>query len=269
MAVGLPILIRAQLRPGRAARLEWAVLGLLGGLALAAVAATLSLTTLWLTTLWLSLVALAMLARTSSSRMSIAVIVILAVANIVCSLVTADGATCALMVFALVIVAIAIGLMLRSNDRTLIERQSTATEAERRRIATVEPGEVGHCKPNGDNDDGSADVVAQRHRTQRSEYGQSSSQLCGCAVSGRVRWRSCGASSPGVGRQNDATSAAATAATSATTSASTGWARSRVHANDLFLVRRDDLAGDPQVEKQEGPFADRTSLPLLDDVEIG
>ena len=29
VAVGLPILIRAQLRPGRSARLEWAVLGLL------------------------------------------------------------------------------------------------------------------------------------------------------------------------------------------------------------------------------------------------
>ncbi|UZD61433.1 hypothetical protein [Brevibacterium sp. JSBI002] len=195
MAVGLPILIRAQLRPGRVARLEWAVLGLLGGLALAAVAATMCLTTLWL-----SLVALAMLARTSSSRMSIASIVVLAVANIVCPLVTADGATFALMVFALVIAAIAIGLMLRSNDRTLIERQAIATEAERRRIATVEPGEVGHCQPNGDNDDGSADVVAQRHRTQRYEFGQSSSQLCGCAVSGRVRWRSWGASSPGVGR---------------------------------------------------------------------
>ena len=131
VAVGLPILIRAQLRPGRSTRLEWAVLGLLGGLALAAVAATLSLTTLWL-----SLVVLAMLTRASSGRMSIAPIVVLAVANIVCPLVMADGATFALMVFALVIAAIAIGLMLRSNDRTLIERQATATEAERRRIAT-------------------------------------------------------------------------------------------------------------------------------------
>ncbi|MGR6091726.1 sensor histidine kinase [Brevibacterium sp. CSND-B09] len=131
VAVGLPILIRAQLRPGRSARLEWAVLGLLGGLALAAVAATLSLTTLWL-----SLTVLAMLTRASSGRMSIASIVVLAVANIVCPLVMADGATFALMVFALIIAAIAIGLMLRSNDRTLIERQATATEAERRRIAT-------------------------------------------------------------------------------------------------------------------------------------
>lgn len=259
MAVGLPILIRAQLRPGRAARLEWAVLGLLGGLALAAVAATLSLSTLWL-----SLTVLAMLARTSSSRMSLAVIVILAVANIVCPLVTADGATFALMGFALVIAAIAIGLMLRSNDCTLIERQATATEAERRRIATVEPGEVGHCQPNGDKDHGSADVVAQRQRTQRYEYGQSSSQLCGCAVSDRAGWRSCGASSPGVGRHSKTS-----VCTRAATSCATGQARSRVHANDLFLVRRDDLAGDPQVEKQEGPFVDRTSLPLLDDVEIG
>ena len=48
VAVALPILIRAQLRPGRSARLEWAVLGLLAALALAVVAATLSLTTLWL-----------------------------------------------------------------------------------------------------------------------------------------------------------------------------------------------------------------------------
>ncbi|WP_432789303.1 histidine kinase [Brevibacterium sp. K11IcPPYGO002] len=131
VAVGVPILVRAQSRPGRSAPLEWAVLGLLGGLALAAVAATMSLTSLWL-----SLVALAMLARTSSSRLNIASIVVLAVANIVCPLVMADGATFALMVFALVIAAIAIGLMLRSNDRTLVERQATAAEAERRRIAT-------------------------------------------------------------------------------------------------------------------------------------
>ena len=131
VAVALPILIRAQLRPGRPARLEWAGLGLLIGLGLTAVAATLSLTTVWL-----SLVALAMLTRTSSGRTSIGSIVVLAVANIVCPLTMADGATFALLVFALVIAAIAIGLMLRSNDRTLIERQATATEAERRRIAT-------------------------------------------------------------------------------------------------------------------------------------
>lgn len=131
VAVGLPILIRSQLRPARSARLEWAVLGLLIALALAVVAATLSLTTLWL-----SLVGLAMLTRESSSRLSNASIIVLAVANIVCPLVMADGVTFALMVFGLVIAAIAIGLMMRSNDRTLIERQATATEAERRRIAT-------------------------------------------------------------------------------------------------------------------------------------
>lgn len=33
---------------------------------------------------------------------------------------------------------------------------------------------------------------------------RSSSQLCGCAVSDRARWRSCGASSPGVGRHSKA-----------------------------------------------------------------
>ncbi|SDS33909.1 Signal transduction histidine kinase [Brevibacterium siliguriense] len=131
VALGLPILIRAQLRPVRSARPEWAVLGLLVGLALAAVAATLSLTTVWL-----SLAALAMLARAASGRLSILSIVVLAVANVVCPLVMADGATFALMVLGLVIAAIAIGLMLRSNDRTLIERQATAAEAERRRIAT-------------------------------------------------------------------------------------------------------------------------------------
>ena len=131
VAVALPILIRAQLRPGRSARLEWAVLGLLAALALAVVAATLSLTALWL-----SLVTLAMLTRASSGRLSIASIVVLAVANIVCPLAMADGLIYALMVFGLVIAAIAIGLMMRSNDRTLIERQATATEAERRRIAT-------------------------------------------------------------------------------------------------------------------------------------
>jgi signal transduction histidine kinase len=131
VAVGLPFLIRSQLYPGRSARLEWAVLGLLVALALAVVAATLSLTALWL-----SLVALAMLTRASSGRLGIASIIVLAVANIVCPLVMADGAIFALMVFGLVIAAIAIGLMMRSNDRTLIERQATATEAERRRIAT-------------------------------------------------------------------------------------------------------------------------------------
>ena len=131
VAVGLPILIRSQLRPGRSARLEWAVLGLLVGLALAVAAATLSLTTLWL-----SLVALAMLTRASSGRLSIASIIVLAVANIVCPLAMADGLIFAVMVFGLVIAAIAIGMMMRSNDRTLIERQATATEAERRRIAT-------------------------------------------------------------------------------------------------------------------------------------
>ncbi|MCU4296872.1 hypothetical protein D3I60_07245 [Brevibacterium permense] len=131
VAVALPILIRAQVHPGRSARVEWAALGLLTGLVLTAVAATLSLTTLWL-----SLVALAMLTRATSGRLSIASIVVLAVANIVCPMAMADGETFALMVFALVIAAIAIGLMLRSNDRTLIERQATAAEAERRRIAT-------------------------------------------------------------------------------------------------------------------------------------
>lgn len=130
VAVGLPILIRAQLRPGRSAPLEWAVLGLLAALALAVVA------TLSLTTLWLSLVTLAMLTRASSGRLSIASIVVLAVANIACPFAMADGLIFALMVFGLVIAAIAIGLMMRSNDRTLIERQATATEAERRRIAT-------------------------------------------------------------------------------------------------------------------------------------
>ncbi|UVI35075.1 sensor histidine kinase [Brevibacterium spongiae] len=89
-----------------------------------------------LTCLWLSLVTLAMLTRAATGVGSIALIVVLAAANILVPTPMSDGATFALAVFALVIAAIAIGLMLRSNDRTLIEKQATATEAERRRIAT-------------------------------------------------------------------------------------------------------------------------------------
>lgn len=131
VAVVMPFLIRAQLHPGRPAQLVWAVPGLLAALGLSAVAATLSLTVLWL-----SLVALAMLTRASSNRLSIVTIIVLGAANIIVPTVMPDGAIFTLMVFALVIAGIAIGLMLRSNDRTLIERQATATEAERRRIAT-------------------------------------------------------------------------------------------------------------------------------------
>lgn len=47
-----------------------------------------------------------------------------------------------------------------------------------------------------------ADTSPDSSSVPRSSSSRSSSQLCGCAVSDRARWRSCGASSPGVGRHS-------------------------------------------------------------------
>lgn len=131
VAIALPVLIRVQRRPARTPQLWLAVIGLLAALGFTAAASTVSITTLWL-----SLVALTMLIRTASNRLTIALIVILAAANIIVPSFMLDGLIYALMISALIIAAAAIGLMLRSNDRTLVERQATAAEAERRRIAT-------------------------------------------------------------------------------------------------------------------------------------
>ncbi|WP_209323455.1 sensor histidine kinase [Brevibacterium renqingii] len=131
VAVALPVLIRHQQGRVRAAGLWMSVCGLLVALGLVAIAHTISLTVLWL-----SLVTLAMLARSASGRVPTALIVILAVANALVPGLMPDGLIYALASAVLIVAAISIGLMLRFTDRSLLERQATAAEAERRRIAT-------------------------------------------------------------------------------------------------------------------------------------
>lgn len=131
VAAVLPILIRIQLGRTSARMLGIAVLGVFVALGLVAIAASMSLTVLWL-----SLVTLAMLGRFGSGPGPIALIAVLAVANIIVPSLLPDGLIFGLAFTTVIIVAISIGLMLRFTDRSLVERKATAAEAERRRIAT-------------------------------------------------------------------------------------------------------------------------------------
>ncbi|WP_166973079.1 sensor histidine kinase [Brevibacterium atlanticum] len=129
--IGVPVLIRVQRVPDRARELLFGALGQI--LALGIVA---SVPTMSTTAMWLSLVTIAMLTRFATTWLGILGIVVLAAANIGSPLLMPDGVTFGLAAMTVIVVAVAIGVTLRSADRSLIERQATATEAERRRIAT-------------------------------------------------------------------------------------------------------------------------------------
>jgi signal transduction histidine kinase len=133
LAVGasLPILLRMQRAHTGASTVWIAVLGLLIGLVFAVSAQTMSLTVMWL-----SLVAMTMLTRLATSWVNITFIILLAAANALVPSFMPDGLTFSLAAIIVIVVAISIGLMLRFADRSLTERQATAAEAERRRIAT-------------------------------------------------------------------------------------------------------------------------------------
>lgn len=130
-AAVLPVLVR--IHAGRTpARALWiAVLALLVSLGFTAIAVTLNLTVLWL-----SLITLALLGRFGSGPRANAAMAVLALANIIIAGMLPDGLVFGLASTVVIIVAIAIGLMQRFTDRSLVERKATAAEAERRRIAT-------------------------------------------------------------------------------------------------------------------------------------
>ncbi|GAA4516874.1 sensor histidine kinase [Brevibacterium yomogidense] len=130
-AVSLPVLIRVQRGHTQPRSLRWAALGLLLALVPVIAADTMSLTALWL-----SLVTLAMLSRLASGPATTALLVVLAVANVLVPALLPDGLLFGLAYTTLIIAAVSIGLMLRFTDRSLAERKATAAEAERRRIAT-------------------------------------------------------------------------------------------------------------------------------------
>ncbi len=90
-----------------------------------------------LTVLWLSLVALAHLSRRFTDPLSVALLTVLALtAVVVPGLIPGDGLTFAFGASTLVVAALALGLLMRMFDRSLHQRQATAAEAERRRMAT-------------------------------------------------------------------------------------------------------------------------------------
>ncbi|TSI12678.1 sensor histidine kinase [Brevibacterium aurantiacum] len=130
-ATAMPVLIRVQRSPDRTSELLLATFGQLLALGVVALVPTMSTTTLWL-----SLVVIVMLTRLASGRLDILAIVILAATTIACPLLMPDGLTFGFAATTVVVAAVAIGVMLRSMDRSLLERQATAAEAERRRIAT-------------------------------------------------------------------------------------------------------------------------------------
>ncbi|WP_434965353.1 sensor histidine kinase [Brevibacterium casei] len=87
--------------------------------------------------LWLSLVALAHLSRRFTDPLSVALLTVLALtAVVVPGLIPGDGLTFAFGASTLVVAALALGLLMRMFDRSLHQRQATAAEAERRRMAT-------------------------------------------------------------------------------------------------------------------------------------
>ena len=90
-----------------------------------------------LTVLWLSLIALAHLSRRFTDPLSVALLTVLALtAVVVPGLIPGDGLTFAFGASTLVVAALALGLLMRMFDRSLHQRQATAAEAERRRMAT-------------------------------------------------------------------------------------------------------------------------------------
>ncbi|SDR74060.1 MULTISPECIES: sensor histidine kinase [Brevibacterium] len=137
LATALPILVRSQRRTARGEEPST------GMLALAALALLLSLvpvalaTTLSLTVLWLSMVTVVMLARWFAAGAQLLMLILLSVGSIVTpALMWSDGLTFAFGASTVIVASLALGLLLRMVDRSLIERHATAVEAERRRMAT-------------------------------------------------------------------------------------------------------------------------------------
>ncbi|MDN5656258.1 sensor histidine kinase [Brevibacterium sandarakinum] len=136
-ATALPILVRSQRRTARGE------VPSTGMLALAALALLLALvpvalaTTLSLTVLWLSMVTVVMLARWFAAGPQLLMLILLSVGSIVTpALMAGDGLTFAFGASTVIVASLALGLLLRMVDRSLIERHATAVEAERRRMAT-------------------------------------------------------------------------------------------------------------------------------------
>ena len=138
LATVLPILVLTQSRStgGRTPRLG--LLSLAALLLLLALIPVVFASTLSLTVMWLSLVTVVMLARWFATRTQLLLLILLSVGNIVEPglMGWADGLTFAFGASTAIVVSLALGLLLRMIDRSLIERHATAAEAERRRMAT-------------------------------------------------------------------------------------------------------------------------------------
>ncbi|MGO2860854.1 MAG: sensor histidine kinase [Brevibacterium sp.] len=137
LGTALPILLRTQTAIARG---QVRPLGLLSLAALALLLALIPValsTTLSLTVMWLSLVAVVMLARSFDSPWQLLLLILLCVSNIaVPLLLPGDGLTLAFAASTVIVAGLSLGLLLRMIDRSLSERQATAAEAERRRMAT-------------------------------------------------------------------------------------------------------------------------------------
>lgn len=137
LGTALPILLRTQTAIARG---QVRPLGLLSLAALALLLALIPValsTTMSLTVMWLSLVAVVMLARSFDSPWQLLLLILLCVGNIaVPLLLPGDGLTLAFAASTVIVAGLSLGLLLRMIDRSLSERQTTAAEAERRRMAT-------------------------------------------------------------------------------------------------------------------------------------
>lgn len=136
LATALPILIRTQRAAAGVTRpqislLPFAALALILALIPVAAASTLSPTVMWL-----SLVTVVMLSRWFSTGLQLLLLILLSVGNVVVPGLIPDGITFAFGASTVIVASLSLGLLLRMVDRSLLERQATAAEAERRRMAT-------------------------------------------------------------------------------------------------------------------------------------
>ncbi|WP_231446669.1 sensor histidine kinase [Brevibacterium zhoupengii] len=136
LATALPILVRTQRAAAGVTRpqislLPFAALALILALIPVAAAATLSLTVMWL-----SLVTVVMLSRWFTARIQLLLLILLSVGNLVVPGLMPDGINFAFATSTVIVASLSLGLLLRMVDRSLLERQATAAEAERRRMAT-------------------------------------------------------------------------------------------------------------------------------------
>ncbi|WP_193069815.1 sensor histidine kinase [Brevibacterium aurantiacum] len=136
LATALPILIRTQRAAAGVTRpqislLPFAALALILALIPVAAASTLSPTVMWL-----SLVTVVMLSRWFATGLQLLLLILLSVGNVVVPGLIPDGITFAFGASTVIVASLSLGLLLRMVDRSLLERQATAAEAERRRMAT-------------------------------------------------------------------------------------------------------------------------------------